>query len=250
MKTKFYTLVLALITATCLQAQDRFEVRVVHNSRNDFGLGYNFFTGNNLDDFHTSIKGFGSGFLLDAFSGRFSTDILLVGTDDVNFTLGGGASIAKYRFSEPVILFEEDGNFGYRLDEDPTHSYGNGFFSNDKSKLVIGSFIFPANLNFNIGKFYLSAGGTLDVFVTGKHKLKYTTNGDRQKDVIKNDQFNDFPINKLKWGIGTMLLHKPSGVSAGVTYMLTPFFKEGSAYPEMREVRISFSYDLSLFDRK
>lgn len=249
MKITFYTLLLSLLSTAFLHGQNKFEVRVVHDLRSDFGLGYNFFAGDNLDDFRTSIKGFGSGFLLDAFAGRFSQDVLLIGTKGVNLTLGAGVTLAKYRFSEPVIFFEQDGEYLYTLDTDPMHSYGNGFFSNDKSKLVMGSFIFPVNLNFSLGEFYLSTGGTLDVYVTGKHKRKYTTNGDRHKEVIKNDQFNDFPLNKIKWGLGAMLLHKPSGVSAGVTYMLTPMFKETSAYPEMREVRVSFSYDLSLFDR-
>jgi hypothetical protein len=239
-----------LILFSSASAQDKFQVRVVHDSRTDFGLSYNFFTGDGIDDFRTTIKGFGSGFLLDAFTGRMSTDILLIGTEDVNLTVGAGAAISKYRFSEPLVFFEENGEYTYSRDMDPDHSYGTGFFSNDKSKLVIGSFIFPVNLNFNLGKFYLSTGGSLDVFLSGKHKLKYTEDGDRRKEVIRNDQFNDFPINKLKWGLGAMLLHKPSGVSAGVTYMLTPFFKDESNFPEMREVRVSFSYDLSILSDK
>ncbi|HLF62260.1 MAG TPA: hypothetical protein VI603_00805 [Saprospiraceae bacterium] len=248
MKTKIYTLILSSISTTCLFAQDKFDLRVIHNTRSDFGLAYNFFTGDNTDDFRTTIKGFGSGFLLDAFSGRFSQDILLIGTEGVNITLGAGAAIAKYRFSEPLVFYEENGEFHYTLDNDPTHTYGSGFFSNDKSKLVIGSFIFPANVNIDLGKFYFSAGGSFDLFVTGKHKRKYTVNGDRVKELIRNDNFNDYPISKAKWGLGAMLLHKESNVSAGVTYMLTPFFKENSGFPEMREVRVSFAYDLSLFD--
>ncbi len=249
MKTKIYALLLSLISSTCLMAQDKFDVRVVSNTRSDIGLAYNFFTGDNVDDFRTSIKGFGSGFLFDAFSGRFSQDILLIGTEDVNLTIGAGGTITKYRFSEPLIFFEENGQFAYTRDTDPSHAYGTGFFSGDKSKLVIGTMIFPANINLDLGKFYLSAGGSLDVFVAGKHKRKYTVNGDRVKEVIRNDEFNDYPINKTKWALGAMFLHKDSGISAGVTYMLTPFFKDNSNFPELREVRVSFGYDLSLFDR-
>jgi hypothetical protein len=71
--------------------------------------------------------------------------------------------------------------------------------------------------------------------------------GERVKEVIKNDRFNDFPVNRLKWGLGAMIFHKPTGWSAGVTYMMTPFFKENSNFPELREVRVSLSYDLSRF---
>jgi hypothetical protein len=56
-------------------------------------------------------------------------------------------------------------------------------------------------------------------------------NGERVKEVIRNDQFNDYPINKTKWAVSAMLLHKDSGISVGATYMLTPFFKETSANP-------------------
>jgi hypothetical protein len=249
MKMRIYTLLLSLISSSWVFAQDKFDLRVIHNTRSDFGLSYNFFTGNNADDFRTTIKGFGSGFLIDAFSGRFSQDVFRLGTDDVHLTLGIGAAISKYRFSEPLVLFEENGEYSYTLDTDPSHSYGTGFFSGDKSKLVVGSLIFPVNMNFDLGKFYLSTGGSLDVFVTGKHKRKYTVDGDRVKEVIRNDQFNDYPINKTKWAISAMLLHKDSRISVGATYILTPFFKETSAFPELREVRVSLSYDLSLFDK-
>ncbi len=234
-----------LLIPVFLTAQDGFQVNVFKNSRNDFGLSYNFFAGNDLNDFRTSIKGFGSGFLLDAFTGRYSMDILWIGTKDVHLTAGAGIAISKYRFSEPVIFSDADGVYSYTTDTDPAHTYGNGFFSNDKSKLVTSAFIFPVNLNFDLGKFYLSTGGTLDLYLAGKHKLKYTVDGKRVKELIPNERFNDFPINKVKWGLGAMIMHKRSGVNAGVVYMLTPFFEEHENFPEMREVRVSFSYDLS-----
>jgi len=245
MRKYFYATLSLLLLTVGMTAQNSFEVKITGDSRSDFGLGYNFFVGDNTDDFRTTIKGFGSGFLLDAFTGRYSKDILWIGTEDVHLTIGAGGTISKYRFSEPIIFTDEDGMYGYTFDEDPTHSYGNGFFSNDKSKLVAGSIIFPVNLNFDVGKFYLSAGGTMDVLVTTKHKLKYTVDGERVKEVIRNDRFNDFPLNRVKWGLGGMIMHKPSGISAGVTYMMTPFFKENSDFPELSEVRVSFSYDLS-----
>jgi hypothetical protein len=247
MRKYLYTTLSALLFAGTMMAQSAFKVKIVHDARSDFGLGYNFFVGDNADDFRTTIRGFGSGFLFDAFTGRYSKDIVSIGTEGVNLTIGAGGTISKYRFSEPLILTDEAGVYGYTFDEDPTHSYGSGFFSNDKSKLVTGTFIFPVNLNITAGDFYLSGGGTMDILVTGKHKLKYTVDGERVTEVIKNDRFNDFPVNRLKWGLGAMIFHKPTGWSAGVTYMMTPFFKENSNFPELREVRVSLSYDLSRF---
>lgn len=249
MKTKIYLICLSLISSASLFAQSKFDVRVIENMRSDFGLSYNFFTGDEADDFRTTINGFGSGFLFDAFSGRFSKDILWMGTDDVNVTVGAGIAISKYRFSEPLVFIEENEVYSYGFDNDPAHAYGSGFFSGDKSKLVVGSVIFPVNLNFDLGEFYFSTGGTMDVYLSGKHKRKYTVDGERVKEVLRNDKLNDFPINKTKWGLGAMLLHKESGISAGVTYMLTPFFEDNSNFPELREVRVSFAYDLSIFDK-
>ena len=227
---------------------DKFDVDVVYNTRNDFGLGYNFFVGD-AEDFRTTIRGFGSGTVFDLFSGRYSADILSVGWDKVNLTLGLGLTLTKYRLSEPIRFVEENGVYGYAFDDDvnPTHDYGSGFFSDDKSKLVMFSMIVPANINFDLGKFVVSAGGTMDVYLTGKHKLKYHEDGDKEKEVIKNNDFNDYPLNKIKWGLSFMSYHKGTGLSISATYMLTPFFKEGptSDFPELHEMRVSIGYNFS-----
>jgi hypothetical protein len=248
MRRNIYAACFSLLTLA-LSAQSPFEVKVLYNTRSDYGLSYNFFVGEDADDFRTTIRGFGSGFLLDAFSGRYSMDFLQIGTEGVHLTAGIGGAITKYRFSEPIMFIDENGEYGYALDTDPAHAYGSGFFSNDKSKLVMLSLIVPVNLNFDLGQFYLSAGGTMDVYVSAKHKLKYTRDGDRIKEVIRNDRMNDFPFNKVKAGLGFMLLHKKTGLSAGATYIVTPFFDSDSDFPELNEVRVSFSYDLSQYTR-
>lgn len=253
MNAKLLLACMMLLMVGTLNAQNDnsgsdFKVKVFKNGRSDFGLSYNFFTGNDNGDFTTTIRGFGSGFLFDAFTGRYSKDILYVGTETVHLTLGAGIAINKYRFSEPLIFSLEGGTFSYKIDDDPTHEYGNGFFNNDKSKFVIGNAIFPAYLNFDVGEFYMSYGGTLDVFLSGKHKLKYTVDGKREKEVVRNNTFNDWPINKTKFGLSAMILHKPTGVNIGLTYMLTPFFKDESGIPDLNEVRISASYNLSWLD--
>jgi hypothetical protein len=249
MKTNInvFTVSLACLFFFTSQAQDKFSVEVLNNMRSDFGLSYNFFLGDDNDDFSTTINGFGSGFLLDAFSGRFSRDFISIGTDDVNITFGAGVAISKYRFSEDLIFNNDEGVFNYSFDNNPSHDYGSGFLSYGKSKLVVGSVIFPVNLNVSIGEFLISAGGTIDQYLSGKHKRKFKDNGEKTKVVIQNDDFNDFPINKTKAGIGAMIMHKNTGLNIGFTYMLTPFFKDQRG-PDLNELRISVSYDLSLFD--
>ena len=248
MRRLIYALITLLtISITTLTAQEnaqKFKFKVLKQTRSDFGLSYNFFLGDDSNDFTTSINGFGSGFLLDAFSGRISKDFIAVGTRSVNMTVGAGLAIMKYRFSEPIVFAQENGNLNYFFDEDPNHDYGNGFFGYGKSKMVIANLIVPVNLNFDVGPFLISAGGTMDVYLSGKHKRKFRDDGEKRKVVVKNNTFNDYPLNKLKFGVGSMIMHKESGLNIGFTYMLTPLFEEDKG-PDLNELRISVGYNLS-----
>jgi hypothetical protein len=109
MRKYLYTTLYALLCAGTMMAQSSVKVKIVHDARSDFGLGYNFFVGDDADDFRTTIRGFGSGFLFDAFTGRYSKDIVSIGTEGVNLTIGAGGTLSKYRFSEPLILTDEAG---------------------------------------------------------------------------------------------------------------------------------------------
>ena len=78
-------------------------------------------------------------------------------------------------------------------------------------------------------------------------KRKFETNGERQKIVTRNERFNDFPMNRHKLGLSFMVMHQPSGLNIGATYMTTPYFKDGTG-PDINEMRISVSYNLSRYD--
>jgi len=248
MKTKFYFVFACLLFfTTLLSAQSAFKFRAFEGTRSDFGLSYNFFTGADAEDFRTTIRGFGSGFLFDFFAARSSMDVFTIGTRDAFLSVGVGAAISKYRFSENLIIDNEDGNVTWQVDPNETHDYGDSFFSYGKSKLVSTTLIFPVNLNFDLGDFVVSAGGTYDLYLTGKLKRKYEVDGTKQKVVVGNETFNDFPINRHKLGLGFMIMHQPSGLNVGATYMMTPFFKENRG-PELNEMRISVSYCLSRYD--
>ncbi len=246
MKKQFYTFCFLFIASWQFsQAQDNaFKFRAFDGHRSDFGLSYNFFVGDDAEDFRTTIKGFGSGFLLDFYSARASWDMFSLGTRKANISVGAGIAISKYRFSENLILTNSEGGVTWQIDPVPTHDYGTGFFSYGKSKLVSTTLIFPVNLNFHIGDFFLSAGATYDHYLTGKLKRKFKDDGGKQKVVVKNDSFNDFPVERNKFGIGGAIMHKPSGLNIGFTYMMTPFFEEGLG-PDLNEVRVSFSYCFS-----
>lgn len=232
---------LALVLAFGSQAQDKFGVRVKINQRQDSGIGYNFFLGDDTDYFQTTIKGFGSGFLFDIFSGRTGVDFLQIGTDAVFISLGAGLAGLKYRLKDNLaISVTPDGSkVQYAVDNNPAHDYVNTFFGYGKSKIVISSFFVPAHLNFVIArKVTLSAGGFIDFFLFGKHKRKYIEDGEKVKALTKPKEFRDFNLNKIKYGLSASIIHNKSGIGLTGAYYLTPFFQEGKG-PELNQARVS-----------
>ena len=79
-------------------------MRIKIHHRDDSGMGYDFFMGDNAADFQTTIKGFGSGFLFDVLTGRNTIDFLQLGTKSAYLSLGGGLAINKYRFKENIVF--------------------------------------------------------------------------------------------------------------------------------------------------
>ncbi len=233
---------------SALESSAQFDIKVLKNSRSDAGISYNFFIGEDDDDFTTSINGFGSGFLLDIFTGRYSVDVFTIGFDKINISIGAGVAISKYRFRENIIFSLENNLVTYSIDDDPTHDYVNTFFGYGKSKLVYGSFYFPVNLNISLGDIYFSCGGLIDQYVSGKHKRKFKVDGDKEKIVISNKEFSDFNLNKTKLGVNAMLMHEKGGIGMGFTYMITPFFKEDEG-PVLNEMRISLTFKFSKFNK-
>jgi len=223
------------------QAQDKFGVKLKINQREDSGIGYNFFLGDDADDFQTTIKGFGSGFLFDIFTGRAGVDVLQIGTNAANISLGAGLTIAKYRLKDNLaISVTPDGSkVQYAVDNNPAHDYVNTFFGYGKSKIVTASFFVPAHLNFVIArKVTLSAGGFIDFYFYGKHKRKYIEDGEKVKALTKPNEFKDFNLNKMKYGLSASIIHNKSGIGLAGAYYLTPFFQEGKG-PELNEARVS-----------
>jgi len=225
--------------------QSKFDVTFLKGEREDGGFAYNFFIGDDAEDFATSINGFGSGFLFDVLTGRQSWDLVRIGTKSINLSLGAGIAINKYRFQNNLIISKNDDDIvTWGIDSDDTHDYVNTFFGYGKSKLVTASFYFPAYLNFNLGNFKLSTGPFIDLYVYGKHKRKYKEGDDKIKKLIKPDEFKDFNLNKTKYGVSAALTHKGSGIGLVGTYYLTPFFEEGMG-PDLTEVRISLTFNPS-----
>ncbi len=219
-------MIMTVASLGTVQAQG-FGIKYLGFTRNDAGLSYNFFVGDDADQFTTTIDGFGSGFLFDVYTGRYSVDLLSLGGSAVNISLGLGVALTKYRFSENLLFtLDPGGQTVVTPDPDPEHEYSNTFFGYGKSKMVYGSVFLPLNLNLNLGPLLVSGGIMIDQYLSGKYKMKYIVDGEKQKEVIRNKDWRDYNLNKTKWGVNGLIAHRPSGIGVGFTYMLTPFFTE------------------------
>ncbi len=230
-----------------LQAQNKFGAKIKINHRQDSGAGYDFFLGEDAEDFQTSINGFGSGFIFDILTGRNSIDFFQLGTKNAYLSLGAGLSINKYRFKNNLVFsLSEDGNMvSYKIDDNLDHDYVNTFFGYGKSKLVTSTFFVPVNLNIVLAdKFVLSAGGFVDFYFYGKHKIKYLDGDEKEKELIAPKDFANYNINKIKYGVSVSIIHKNTGIGLIGTYYLTPFFQENMG-PEINEARICLIFSMN-----
>jgi len=243
-------ILILLISITSLSFAQKFSVKYFDNQRKEGSLSYNFFIGEDAELFQTTILGFGSGFIFDVFTGRSSMDIITIGWDKVNLSLGAGLAISKYRFQKNLIFENDMGLISVYEDPNINHDYVNTFFGYGKSKLVYGSLYAPINLDITVGKFLLSGGAFLDFWLSGKHKRKYIEEGDRIKTKIGNSEFRNYNISKTKLGVNGMIKHIPSGVYLVVTHMITPFFNDVvfmpdvARIPKLNEMRIAFGIDI------
>lgn len=249
-KVVFFAFLAALILIQTfpILSQEGFRVKFFDNTRDDGGLAYNFFLGDDAEQFGTSINGFGSGFIFDVLTGRYSVDFISLGTESVYLSFGAGFAISKYRFSDNLVFELHGDHIFVTEDIDPDHDYVNTFFGYGKSKLVYGSVYFPVNFNISAGPVYLSAGVFFDRYLAGKHKRKFKVEGEKEKVLIEPNEFKDFNLNKSKYGINASLVHKNTGLGIGFTYLLTPFFQEGKG-PDLNEMRISFTFDFAKYTK-
>ena len=248
LKHSFILMLVGWGLLSSFESPAQFGIKYLKNARSDAGISYNFFVGDDAEDLATSINGFGSGFIFDMFTGRYSVDLFTFGFNNINLSLGAGFAISKYRFKENIIFSKEDEIVVASIDDDPTRDYINTFFGYGKSKLVYGSFYFPVNLNISLGDLYFSCGALIDQYISGKHKRKFEADGNKEKIVVRNENFSDFNLNKTKLGVNAMLMHKKGGVGIGFTYMITPFFEEDKG-PALNEVRLSLTFKFSKFNK-
>ncbi|MBT7094254.1 MAG: hypothetical protein HN936_13485 [Bacteroidetes bacterium] len=238
-KLLFATLIMIVAFTSTLNAQHKIGFQFFKYAKQEQATGYNFFVGNDAADFQTSVKGFGSG-LTDVLTGRSSIDLVNFGTDHISLSIGAGLSISKFRFSQNLVLNLDGETVSWEPDPNPDHDYVNTFFGYGKSKLINSSFYVPLDLNIQLGENWLySIGGFFDYSFYTKFKSKYKIGDEKVQDVIAPSEMKTYSLNKVKYGVSTMIFNKKLKWGISGSYYLTPFFQEGLG-PDIQEVRICF----------
>ncbi|NJK87757.1 MAG: hypothetical protein HC906_19080 [Bacteroidales bacterium] len=72
----------------------------------------------------------------------------------------------------------------------------------------------------------VTAGVFFDQYLSGKLKRKYKVEGSKNIEVIRNNDFNDYFLNKTKYGFDTSIKFPEIGIGLGFTSMITPSLKK------------------------
>ena len=217
-------------------------------------VDFNYFIGNDVANFKTTLKGFGS------IGNSLEYSIVSVGNEHYELFLNLGYSIRHYRFEKNLKLTKNENRIENEIVENPPYEFKNTFFSWSKNKMVIGYLIIPVgfDLKFRFADFRLQASYTR--YLSGKHKLKYNDDdnkfenkGDvtlkwlvgetREKFKTPNSEFNNYFINKNNMSASIEIIPKISGeriFGIGFKYDLLPLFIEGKG-ADIHETSIFFS---------
>ncbi|NJO68480.1 MAG: hypothetical protein HC830_03680 [Bacteroidetes bacterium] len=83
---------------------------------------FNFFTGPDVENFRTTLKGFGS------IGNDFELTLITVGNRQVDAFLDLGLSLRYYRFEENLMLSKSAGSMEASIVENPPYEFKNKFF--------------------------------------------------------------------------------------------------------------------------
>lgn len=211
--------------------------------------GYNFFLGAGNSGYGTTAKVLGSGIADFSYNYSIYQIPLISSKDKIDLFFVPALRIAKYRFSDNLILSQVAGKMLIAPDPNPAHQYNTSFFSYDGSKMVTGWWHVPVMVLLHIGEKGARTGLFVspfyDRYAFGYHKRRFHENGSVRKEKIRNSAFKNFPLNKDKFGFEAGFLTK-EGLALSILYVYTPFFKTDRG-PVLNEVRISLSAPLNDF---
>jgi hypothetical protein len=204
-------------------------------------MDFNYFVGNDVANFKTTLKGFGS------IGAGYEISIVSFGNEHYALFLNLGYSIRYYRFEKNLKLTKKENEIEDEIIENPPYEFKNTFFSWSKNKMVVTYLNIPVgvDLKFRFADFRLQA--SYNRYLFGKHKLKYidenntmeskgnVTMGwlvgeEREKYKTPNKEFKNYFINKNNLTASIEIIPKINGeriFGIGFKYDLLPFFIEG-----------------------
>jgi hypothetical protein len=216
---------------------------------------FNYFMGDDIENFKTTLKGLGS------IGSSYEKSIVAVGNRHIAMFLNLGYSIRYYRFEKNLMLTKNDNLVEDQIVENPPYEFKNKFFSWSKNKMVIGYLVVPIGFDIKSRFADLRIQASYSRYLSGKHKLKYNVIDDsvfenkgdvtigwlagdeRQKYKIPNEEFRDYFINKNNFSVMAMLKPNLSGkknIGIGFKYDLKPLFIEDKG-PDIHEVSVLIS---------
>lgn len=222
------------------------------------GVNYydvNYFMGDDIDNFKTTLKGLGS------LGYSYEKSLIAAGNKYIGLFVNLGYSVRYYRFEKNLLLTKNNNLIEDQIVENPPYEFNNTFFSWSKNKMVIGYLVIPVGLDLKSGFADLRIQASYSRYLSGKHKLKYNINDDvefenkgdvtmgwlagdtRQKYKIPNDEFRDYSINKNNFTVLLMLIPKIFGkknIGIGFKYDLKPLFIENEG-PDIHETSVFMS---------
>jgi hypothetical protein len=219
---------------------------------------FNFFSGPDVENFRTTLKGFGS------IGNTYEVGLVAAGNKHVNAFINIGTSVRYYRFEENLNLINSEDNVTAEITEDPPYEFKNSFFGWSKNKMVLGYLTIPAGFDIKLGFADVRFQASYNRYLSGKLKLKYKDPDDTFEDNSKifldglvaeenekyktgNDDFKDYHLNKNNFSVAVMITPNKAGekmFTAGFRYDLKPLFEEGKG-PEIHETSIFFSFAMA-----
>ncbi|MBN2215559.1 MAG: hypothetical protein JW723_15095 [Bacteroidales bacterium] len=218
-------------------------------------LDFNYFMGDDNENFKTTLKGLGS------IGNSHEISIVTAGNRHIAMFLNLGYSIRYYRFEKNLMLTKSDNSVEDQIVENQPYAFKNKFFSWSKNKMVLGYLVIPVGFDIKTKFADLRIQASYLRYLSGKHKLKYNiiddgvfenkgdvtigwlAGDDRQKFKTPNAEFKDYFLNKNNFSVQIMLIPDISGdknTGIGFRYDLKPLFIEDKG-PDIHEVSVFIS---------
>jgi hypothetical protein len=128
---------------------------------------FNFFSGPDVENFRTTLKGFGS------MGNTFELSVISAGGNFIGAYINLGTSIRYYRFEDDLKLTRTDENVTSEIVTGQPYEFKNNFFGWSKNKMVSGYLTGPVGIDIRLGFMDLKLQASYNRYLSGKLKLKY-----------------------------------------------------------------------------